>query len=667
LNCNSNPIYLAGLKSQLEDKYDKMLSDPTKIKFKDENTKTSNYRLPDKNASIYDKFIMYLRDEQYSQWNSKKENLMEYSDIKKDLLVYHHYISEDNTTIKRCIKEENIDNPYLRSKFIAAFLRSIYALLEFPLNIEIKKDMIGILYKDGNICLLSKLVDCTKLIDDNIASKYLVIMRHVLTNSSIYFENNNYGNTNEGILLILKIISYVISKIVSVFKSKLNLEENGHKLLLCEVSKSYSIIINELQSLNIKEEKKKKEMNKIVGIDVMMVFIDIIKKQMNHESDSFKDKAYNDKENLAQSDAIINEMVANISYIIGEYLSKCNTETRYLILECFTKSYIFEGVKMRKTYLKEIINYSKDSDCKSKLSRQNKIKVDFIIQVQVRDFLTSKTKNCLLAITHTHIEFFKLKNTNQEYSYWDQVDFESDEEISIPIIEIKRILSFDVLDRIFLKSQNKSLFLLFNQNNTSSLLVPLLKLHNPNIEVCNNIQTIVLKGQEQSNHATSPGESPVDEPSHEKAKPFTVIVCKSVVKGFFDFFKKIFGQTESKHSRKIVVIYENHLHMLEENINQWFMVDYKRIFNTSWNDSWILKESTKYFPDCYTSILSYDLTTLKKFTTRGVDQAVLVFNNDQEISMTLLDDLSYVKLKNGLFPFLKSKFGVTDNFHDNIK
>ena len=40
-----------------------------------------------------------------------------------------------------------------------------------------------------NLKKISMLVDCTKLLDNNISSKYLIIMRHVFSNSKFFFEN----------------------------------------------------------------------------------------------------------------------------------------------------------------------------------------------------------------------------------------------------------------------------------------------------------------------------------------------------------------------------------------------------------------------------------------------------------------------------------------------
>ena len=64
-----------------------------------------------------------------------------YHSPKDELLVYESY-SKKNFAIVRKKEQEDPNNPYIRSLFLSAFLRCIFALLESPVEMEIKDGMI---------------------------------------------------------------------------------------------------------------------------------------------------------------------------------------------------------------------------------------------------------------------------------------------------------------------------------------------------------------------------------------------------------------------------------------------------------------------------------------------------------------------------------------------
>ena len=202
-----------------------------------------------------------MRQEDYDVSSSAdtKYNIT-FNNIQNELFHFVRYGCVEE--LKRDSEEETPNNPYLRSLFISSFFRCIYAVLEYPEDQAIKDSMIKQLYFDENIKKLCQLADCTKFAENNIATKFLIIMRHVLRNSKIFHEmskendkkDQKYDSSSE-FLKRMGCISYMIKKIVRVFKKDLNIEKDEHKLLFSEVCQCSAIIISQMQMMKFVRDK----------------------------------------------------------------------------------------------------------------------------------------------------------------------------------------------------------------------------------------------------------------------------------------------------------------------------------------------------------------------------------------------------------------------------
>jgi hypothetical protein len=662
--------------------------------------------------NLYEVFKGYLREEEYYPLGREKESSTEYEYIMNDLIKYFKYGQED-FGLKRTEEDETPDNPYIRSLFIAAFLRAIYALLEFPVEQSIKDEMIRTLYAQDNITKISKLVDCTKLLDNNISSKYLIIIRHVLSNSKFYFENNLNEDADFIYINIVGTICYVLGKMIRIFKRELKLDFEDHKVFLAEVARLIAIISNEVISLNFDNpSNKEKTFEKMIGFELINLFIQIIKESMNREALSYKLRMESEEEDKNSEDVLMSEMVLTMSYIIGEYMSKVKKNS-YSILEQFTRSYIFEKVKLRKFYLKEIMYYSKQSDLKTKISYELNTKVDFISRVYITDYHQESSKLKLMILTNAGLEFIDVNNPEDERSDWQLQKFELNKKMKIPYGDIDAIIWFELKNRILIKTSNNYYGLFFYKTHTGSLLLPVLKSANGKFILYENIPLFVdeekmnnlnleketpeikIKNEDNEEKNLNDEETPGDtldtpdtpaEPANveenkeeelseenksqiqPQGKETVVILCVATIKQFFDFITKMFEKSQLIKEGKVFVFQKDKLKIYQEDSDEWTQINVKLIFEKAMKS---IKTKGIYLGDfsrCYKYITEYELPQLKDFAIGSVDQVILSFNSGDPIQLTILDDISYVRMKAAIFPFIKlNQLPVKDDFYEDIK
>ena len=494
--------------------------------------------LKDENMKdVLNTFKNYLREEEYYNFSNNTDNST-HDYILEDLNKYSEYGKNDNNLL-RIETEETPHNPYLRSLCISSFLRCIYALLEYPSNSKIKHDIISLLSQDNYIKDLSKLVDSTKLLDCNISTKYLIIVKYILSNSKIFYEETlkkiNYPNKEkiaQGYYLNkLGIISYMIKKIIKVFKSDLKLENNNHKLLISEISIVSSLVCNELETIEFENDNiKKKILQSMITFDLIKIFINAIKENMNYESNLFKEAIgcgikkeneeevvlkntnnnnnnnnnnsnnnYNQENNnilsnniIFKEDPIMTLMMTNMSNIIGEYMSKC-PEYSYSILEMMTKSYIFEKVNFRKTYLKEIIEAAKFSNFKSHLEKHFKRK--FFYAGRCKAFFNMKGLNLskLFLISEAGISFIDHSGSNNSNNiliddYEINLNGKKEEQL-ISFSSIILIVLFEYEHRCILRTiDGESVLFYFYKANTANYLLQLVRFYNSKISIYDKVK-----------------------------------------------------------------------------------------------------------------------------------------------------------------------------------
>lgn len=217
---------------------------------------------------LYEKFRDNLRKEEFDI--SQKEDIynINYTYIKEDKFQVKRY--GEDYILERTKEDETPHNIYLRSLFVSAILRCIYCCLEKPANNDIKIKMIRTLLKndkDDYIKMICNLCECTKFLENEIPSKFMVIMDHVLKNLKLFYEDSS-NDLKSGIkrteeekynemLKRLGYISYVIKKIVRIKKRGLNLENDEHLTFASETCKCCSSLINQINNMKFSTDKAK--------------------------------------------------------------------------------------------------------------------------------------------------------------------------------------------------------------------------------------------------------------------------------------------------------------------------------------------------------------------------------------------------------------------------
>jgi hypothetical protein len=466
--------------------------------FNNKDSDDEDNLIDDDNNSIYEKFKKYLRKEDYNIVNKNDFSNLNY--IKNELMIYNIYGANNN--LIRDKKEETPNNPYLRSLFISAFFRCIYAVLEHPYEKSIKNEMIKILYEKENITKLCQLAECSNFKENNNGTKILIIMEHILKNSIEFFNRYNdidKSKRNDEIdnKLLVKIgkISYIIRKIVKVYKKDFNIENDDHILLLSQICKCSEAIISLLQTLSfVSESIREATIRTMIDYEIIQIFIETIKEYMNKPIQSNNENTYKNK--------LLNEMIQINSSIIGEYMSRCPSR-KYDILEAFTRSYIFERCNMRKSFIMDIIDVSKKSSLKVNLSNILNEKYIYYITPCFITNCNAKITDCrLLYITDKVIEFIEISDFDQIYSL---SEFTKDENMKIYIDDIQKILQFDYLNRIIIQTYDNELILFFNKIKEGKNIIDIIYSLNNKIIIYENIpifnlnQLIILFIESKSN------------------------------------------------------------------------------------------------------------------------------------------------------------------------
>mmetsp|Transcript_15016 Transcript_15016/g.14598 ORF Transcript_15016/g.14598 Transcript_15016/m.14598 type:complete len:112 (-) Transcript_15016:471-806(-) len=107
----------------------------------------------------------------------------------------------------------------MRSLCVAAYLRCLYAAIEYAPDLELRNEAIKILKDDFTFSTITQLCDTTGWLECNIGAKYLRIMRHIL--------KMPYQNAQESIenLPQYEMVAIVAQKILNLLKMKITSEK----------------------------------------------------------------------------------------------------------------------------------------------------------------------------------------------------------------------------------------------------------------------------------------------------------------------------------------------------------------------------------------------------------------------------------------------------------
>jgi hypothetical protein len=610
------------------------------------------------NEDFCEVFKGSLRREEIVCNLGQKESLNQYDYIRLDLLKYEKYGSKDDEKLSRKEPEETAHNPYIRGLVIATFLRSIYAVLEFPADREVKTKLILLLLKGNNILDLTKLVDSTKLIEFNISSKFLIIIRHILINArTVKSGETNTGNELNEYEYIhqIGIISLLLKKMIKSFRNELKIDNDDHKIFLSELSKTCALILNELGAMNFSDETQKNYIiEQMISFDCIKIFIHTIKEYMNKDKENYlvkKNEKDSNKPVAIKDDEILNELVLTMSNIIGEYMSKCKKYC-YQILEIFTRGYIFEKVKLRKIYLRQILESSKLSDLKSEIEKKILRKVLFIQRTYVLNHNDKSENVKMLIMTDRSLQFINVDNPNDAKSDFFIKEFYIDHFYDVNYEDIECIYRFEYLNRITIKSKNGYMSLLFLNLFSTNLFCENCKLNNNSIYFSPIIKVFNIgeeEKEEKKEETTKEDEEAKDE------EELVCFLCFTKISSLFDIFDYFFKEKEILEGSKIVVIKGDKLFIFKESHDE--------LINFNFD---LIKENKKEIQRCYVYNTKYDLNDLVRVSFYGTDEVVVGFTN-YNLSLKIMDDMSYVKLKKALVPYAKNFEITVEDMYEIIK
>ena len=614
--------------------------------FNNKDSDDEDNLIDDDNNSIYEKFKKYLRKEDYNIVNKNDFSNLNY--IKNELMIYNIYGANNN--LIRDKKEETPNNPYLRSLFISAFFRCIYAVLEHPYEKSIKNEMINILYEKENITKLCQLAECSNFKENNNGTKILIIMEHILKNSIEYYNRYNdidKSKRNDEIdnKLLVKIgkISYIIRKIVRVYKKDFNIENEDHILLLSQICKCSEVIISLLQTLSfVSESIREATLRTMIDYEIIQIFIETIKEYMNKPIQLNND---NINSKTAYKNKLLNEMIEINSSIIGEYMSRCPSR-KYDILEAFTRSYIFERCNMRKSFIKEIIDVSKKSSLKVNISNILNEKYIYYVTPCFITNCTAKITDCrLLYITNKFIEFIEISDFDQIYNL---SEFTKDETMKIIIDDIQKILHFDYLNRIIIQTFDNEYSFFFNKIKVGKNISDILYSLNNKIIIYENIPIFTpLNPKDLQIKVKNNMELPLLEDQIEDKSGNIILNCGYEFKGFCcDIFPSFFNKSDTLQDAKVIVIGDGQLKIYIENYKLWDNLNAKDLFEQLDKNQQRIMSFDNYFEEIAETWNLTDFSAIKLIDGDIVE----IYDNKNKpvLRFTIYDDMSYVKMREGL-------------------
>ena len=111
-------------------------------------------------------------------------------------------------------------------------------------------------------------------------------------------------------------------------------------------------------------------------------------------------------------DDILIDLTSAIPLFLSEYMAKCTDEEVYEVFEQFIRYNVFNGVEIRKSYLKEIIDLMNLSKKRKLLSR--KFTTNFMTRVYVTNYDNKKTLCYLMSVTDYDLKFFEIDEYVEE-------------------------------------------------------------------------------------------------------------------------------------------------------------------------------------------------------------------------------------------------------------
>ena len=316
-------------------------------------------------------------------------------------------------------------------------------------------------------------------------------------------------------------------------------------------------------------------------------------------------------------------------------MSKCKLFS-YKILESFSRSYIFNGVNMRKTYLREIIHTSKMSDMKNELEKMftsgnNVVKINLISRCIFVNYIELSDHVRYVMLTEGGIELLQVKmgHSALEKNEWE-VNFgeqKIDEYVKYKYEDIVRVYRMELKNRILVKTKNGFFGLFFMKCHVADEFIEILRNKNPMVPIP---QILYLSAK------------------NEGEKRDYLLCYYDKPEGFFDVVLNFSKKMDYLQKLRVIKLTEDMITIYQEDYQKFVTKNIEQIISASQSNggneiySFYTQEGRK-----------LHLNDLKKVTFSKTDCIILNFG--KEIVFKMFDDYSYLKLRKTILNALIKK------------
>ena len=398
--------------------------------------------VPTRNICDFTKFFMRTSDLPSMDSVGESNFSMMYSYIKNDIIITEEF-GVGEMSIKRSKIFETVNNLYIRGLIFSAFLACIKAVLKCSYS-SVRKVLLKNLRNKDNFLKLIMLIDTSKLLNFNIASKLLYIIRKIITNISF---DNSKDNLND-VCIIFDIISFLIKKIIVV----LNCYEGNdikYKILIIQLIKLCLTVFREINFLSFDNKLKKNLMSHLISKKLINIFIKIIIEEMSISQNIHKKSENSSLLNSKKMNMIIIEIVK----LLSEYMSNKESKSYYMI-EKFNKLNIIQDVYIRNSFMKDLIGFSKMYKLMYKMKEILDKRIYMIGVCELMNYSTIFSNIYIYVMTDERLIFFKHTREFLKNSF-DYNSMLIVEEETILICNINKIYLTASPFRMFIKDSVK--------------------------------------------------------------------------------------------------------------------------------------------------------------------------------------------------------------------
>jgi len=427
-------------------------------------------------------------------------------------------------------------------------------------------------------------------------------------------------------------------KIVTIFyEHKLDCEDNQY--LFLEMALCIEQLYKELMSYKsraIPKELKENIITSLIPRKCINKLLRIIKDYSQLEFEFKVTFTYRNEIESTSLDEALDKMIRSITFFLGEIIVR--KYYRDIILDSLSRAYTFEGIRVRKTYLKELIEIYKMNNVRNQIESTNNCKIFNAFKVKFYSYDLKQEYCKIIVLREEDFGFLEGEIGSDEYE-WNLTNFKIEEDTFKPIkyFDVLRVMTFEFENRVIIRSKKRLLNFFFYKRYGAGILKDRIKLINTKIQIKDKYRIFNLhNGLENS------------------------IFMSAAQCDAFSLMNFFFNEKLAFKNAKIIIFNNDFMYVLKEDLSKWYNFSFEEINNIMTNDSFKCEEFTK----CYEEVKKISLDDLIKVKFVGVDEMELTFD-DEVILLKLFDDISFIQLKRSIIKFIKKK-KIEIEFEDKL-